>query len=206
MTDTYDGDDTEDREVRKELTSLRNMNVSALEAQQSAIQMVKDGFTSEQIAEALGYSVDVINNFTQLKVEVGSPEEVLQESLRTITSLIPIAEMQYRERPTATHAYALCAFIESARALIQQADALKDKKALYQSVVAKCLQPLCREMIKSLLGEAGLFKQNGVVNLEEDLKLLTTNLGKKFQEGYRKATEDLATILGVPPLRNKNDK
>ena len=100
--DTFD--DEKDREVRKELTSLKNINVSALEAQQQAIQMLRDGFTTGQIAEALGYSIDVINNFTQMKVEVGSPEEVLQESLRTIVSLIPIAEAQYRQRPAATFA------------------------------------------------------------------------------------------------------
>jgi len=187
----------DDKEIRQELTSLKNMNVSALESQQTAIQMVKDGFNSEQIAEALGYSVDVINNFIQIKVELGSPEEVLQEGLRTIVSLIPIAEAQYRSKPAATYAYTLCGFIESARSLIAQADVIKDKELVYKSVLAKVLQPFCREMIKSMLGEVGSLKTNNPGITEEDLKIFSTNLGKKFQECYRKSTEDLAVVLKV---------
>lgn len=191
--------DKEDREVRQELASLKNIGVSALEAQQIALQMVKDGFTTEQIAESLGYSVKTIDNFTQMSVEVGSPEEVLQESLRTIISLIPIAEAQYRERPAATYAYTLTGFIESARSLIAQAYSLKDKEDVYKSVLAKVLQPFCREMIKSMLGEVGVFKSNHPEIPQEDLKMFSTNLGKKFQECYRKSTEDLALVLGVSP-------
>ena len=190
--------EAEDREVRQELTSLKNMNVTAIEAQQQAIRMLKDGFTVGEIAEALGYSVDVINNFIQVKVEIGSPEEVLQESLRTIISLIPIAEAQYRQRPAATFAYTLCGFIESARALIAQADALKDKETVYRNILAKVLQPFCREMVKSMLSETATLNTNTSIN-EDDLKLFSTNLGKKFQECYRKSTEDLGVVLGVSP-------
>ena len=189
--------DDEDNEIR-DLAAIKNINVSALEAQQTAVQMLKDGFTTEQVAEALGYSVNVINNFTQLKVEVGSPEEVLQESLRTIISLIPIAEAQYRERPAATFAYTLTAFIESARSIIAQAYTLKTKEETYRSVLARVLQPLCREMIKSMLGEVSILK-SGTNIAEEDLKTFSTNLGKKFQECYRKSTEDLGQVLGVSP-------
>jgi len=191
-------DTTDDDDELRDLTAIKNVNVSALEMQQTALQMLKDGFTTEQVAEALGYSVNVINNFTQLKVEVGSPEEVLQESLRTIISLIPIAEAQYRERPAATYAYTLTAFIESARSIIAQAYTLKTKEETYRSVLARVLQPLCREMIKSMLGEVSILK-SGTNIAEEDLKTFSTNLGKKFQECYRKSTEDLGLVLGVSP-------
>ena len=193
--DTFN--ESDDREVRKELTSLKNINVSALESQQTAIQMLKDGFTVDQISEALGYSVDVVRNFTQVSVELGSPEEVIQESLKTIVSLIPIAEAQYRQRPAATFAYTLCGFIESARTLIAQADALKDKELVYKSVLAKVLQPFCREMIKSMLGEVGILKTKNNDMDDESLRTFSTNLGKKFQECYRKSTEDLAVVLKV---------
>jgi transcriptional regulator with XRE-family HTH domain len=192
--------DYEEKNELQELNSLKNINVSAFETQQMAIQMAKDGFTSEQIAEALGYSVKAINNFTQMQVEVGSPEEVLQEGLRTVLSLIPIAEAQYRERPAATYAYTLTGFIESARSLIAQAYTLKSKEDVYRSVLAKVFQPLCREMIKSMLGEVGVLNSNGGNGISEsDLKTFSTNLGKKFQECYRKSTEDLGTVLGVSP-------
>lgn len=195
-TDTYN--DKEDRDVRQELTSLKNINVSAFEAQQIALQMVKDGFNSEQIAESLGYSVKAINNFTQMSVDVGSPEEIIQESLRTILSLIPIAEAAYRERPAATFAYTLTGFIESARSLIAQAYTLKTKEEQYRVILAKVLQPFCREMIKSMLGEVGILNSSSQL-AEGDLKTFSTNLGKKFQECYRKATEDLGSVLGVSP-------
>jgi hypothetical protein len=192
--------DYEEKTELQELTSLKNINVTSFEAQQTAMQMAKDGFNSEQIAEALGYSVKAINNFTQMSVEVGSPEEVLQEGLRTVLSLIPIAEAQYRERPAATYAYTLTGFIESARSLIAQAYTLKSKEDVYRSVLAKVLQPLCREMIKSMLGEVGILNSNSGNGISEaDLKTFSTNLGKKFQECYRKSTEDLGGVLGVSP-------
>ncbi len=179
----------------RDLASLKTLSVSALEAQQMALQMVKDGFTTEQIAEALGYSVDVIHNFTHMVVDLGSPEEILQESLRTITSLIPIAEAQYREKPVATYAYTLTAFIESARSLIDQTYSLKAKEDVYKKVLAKVLQPFCREMIKAMLSEVSSL--NAARVNEDELKIFSTNLGKKFQECYRKATEDLSSVLGV---------
>ncbi len=180
------------------LTSLKNINISSLEAQQTALQMVKDGFSTEQIAEALGYSVNVINNFTQMTVDIGSPEDILRESLRTVTSLIPIADAQYREKPSTGYAYTLTAFIESARSLIAQAYTLKTKEDTYKSIIAKVLQPLCRDMIKAMLGEVNLLRSNTGTKLNnEDLKTFSTNLGKKFQECYRKSTEDLSLVLGV---------
>jgi len=192
---------TDNDDERDMISTLKNLNVTALEMQQTALQMAKDGFNSEQIAEALGYSVDVINNFIQLKVELGSPEEVLQESLKTIVSLIPIAEAQYRQRPAATYAYTLTGFIESARSIIAQAYTLKSKEDTYRSVLAKVLQPFCREMIKAMLGEVATLKSlnAGEAITEEDLKTFSTNLGKKFQESYRKGTEDLGLVLGVSP-------
>jgi len=136
-------------------------------------------------------------------VEVGSPEEVLQESLRCILSLIPIAESQYREKPAATYAYTLTAFIESARSVIAQMYTLKGKDDVFSSVVAKVLQPFCREMIKAMLSEVIGLKTNNSIT-EDELKTFSTNMGKKFQECYRKSTEDLGTVLGVSPdVRNK---
>jgi hypothetical protein len=192
----------EDKEARKELSNIKNLQVSALEAQQQALAMAKDGFTSEQIAEALGYNVSVINNFTQIAVEVGSPEEVLQESLRCILSLIPIAEAQYREKPAATFAYTLTGFIESARTIIAQMYDLKGKETVYRNIISKTLQPFCREMVKAMLSEVASINTiigNGEGITEADLKNFSTNLGKKFNESYRKSTEDLGEVLGVAP-------
>ena len=54
-------------------------------------------------------------------------------------------------------------------------------------------------MIKSMLGEIGLLKSLGTNIADEELKTFSTNLGKKFQECYRKSTEDLGLVLGVSP-------
>lgn len=195
-------DDREDQQVRQELTALKNINVSALEAQQLALQMTKDGYTTEQVANALGYSPDVIANLIQQTVELGSPEEILQEALKRIVSLIPIAEAQYRTKPAATFAYTLTGFVESARTLIDQIYTLKGKEETFRAITAKVLQPFCREMIKVMLGEVGALKANmdtGAVLDEDDLKRFSTNLGKKFQECYRTSTENLGGVLGVSP-------
>jgi hypothetical protein len=188
----------EDSDARNEISTLKQLQVSAFEAQQRALAMSKDGYAAEEIAEVLGYSVKAINNFTQVSVEVGSPEEVLQESLRCILSLIPIAEAQYREKPAATYAYTLTGFIESARAVIAQMYDLKSKDTVYRNIISKVLQPFCREMVKAMLSEVATLNTNTNIT-EVDLKTFSTNLGKKFNESYRKSTEDLGDVLGVAP-------
>jgi hypothetical protein len=54
-------------------------------------------------------------------------------------------------------------------------------------------------MIKAMLGEVGVLKGLGAGIADEELKTFSTNLGKKFQESYRKSTEDLGQVLGVSP-------
>ena len=147
MITTVDVRDTDEVETITALRTLASQDRSALEAQQIALQMANDGYTTEQIGTALGYSADVIANFTQNMVAVGSSEEVMQEGLKRIVSLIPIAEAQYRERPSTSNAYAVTNFMESARSIVEQLCAMKDKETIYQNVFAKILRPFCREMV-----------------------------------------------------------
>jgi len=168
-----------------------------LEETQKAQLMKKDGYTTEQIAEALGYTPTIIESVLEERMELGSPEEILQESLKRVLSLIPIAEAQYRNRPTTGHAYALTSFLDSTKGLIEQLYSLRGKEEMYRSILLKVLQPFCREMVKCMLAEVTNLKGDDPYASDEVLKRFSTNLGKKFQEAYRKSSEDLAGALGV---------
>lgn len=168
-----------------------------LEETQKAQLMKKDGYSTEQIAEALGYTPTIIESVLEERMELGSPEEVLQESLKRLLSLVPIAEAQYRNRPTTGHAYALTSFIDSTKGLIEQLYTLRGKEEMYRNILIKVLQPFCREMVKCMLAEVTNLKGDDPYAPDEVLKKFSTNLGKKFQEAYRKSSEDLAGTLGV---------
>jgi len=168
-----------------------------LEETQKAQLMKRDGYSTEQIAEALGYTPTIIESVLEEQMELGSPEEVLQESLKRILSLVPIAEAQYRNRPTTGNAYALTSFIDSTKGLIEQLYTLRGKEEIYRTILLKVLQPFCREMVKSMLAEVTSLKGDDPYANDEVLKKFSTNLGKKFQEAYRKSSEDLAGSLGV---------
>ena len=182
--------------MEKKTETLAKWGV-VLEETQKAQLMKKDGYTTNQIAEALGYTPTIIESVLQERMELGSPEEILQESLKRVLSLIPIAEAQYRERPTTGHAYALTSFLDSTKGLIEQLYSLRGKEETYRSILLKVLQPFCREMVKSMLAEVTSLKGDDPYANDEVLKRFSTNLGKKFQEAYRKSSEDLAGALGV---------
>jgi len=203
---TVDVQDTDEVETITALRTLASQDRSAFEAQQLALQMANDGYTTEQIGTALGYSADVIANFTQNVVTIGSSEEVMQEGLKRIVSLIPIAEAQYRERPSTSNAYAVTNFMESARSIVEQLCDMKDKEAIYQNVLTKILRPFCRDMVKAMMSE--ISELNKSINPDEVdlLSKLSINMGKKFQECYRKSIEDLATELGVSAERMVSEK
>lgn len=201
MIDTLDIRDTEEVENITALRTLAARNQNALEVQQIAIQMAKDGYTTEEIGTQLGYSADIIANFIQTSVALGSPDEVMQEGLKRIVSLIPIAEAQYRERPSTSNAYAVTNFMESARSIVEQLCAMKDKETIYQNVLTKILRPFCREMVKAMMSEVAELKKTINPDDIELLSKISLNMGKKFQECYRKSIEDLATELGVSAER-----
>jgi transcriptional regulator with XRE-family HTH domain len=182
--------------MEKKTETLAKWGV-VLEETQKAQLMKKDGYTTEQIAEALGYTPTIIESVLEEKMELGSPEEILQESLKRVLSLIPIAEAQYRNRPTTGHAYALTSFLDSTKGLIEQLYSLRGKEEMYRSILLKVLQPFCREMVKCMLAEVTNLKGDDPYASDEVLKRFSTNLGKKFQEAYRKSSEDLAGALGV---------
>lgn len=185
-----------EKEKKTEMTVPTKWTL-VLEETQKAQLMKKDGYSVDQIAEALGYTPTVIESILDERMELGSPEEILQESLKRILSLVPIAEAQYRNRPTTGNAYALTSFLDSTKGLIEQLYTLRGKEEIYRNVLLKVLQPFCRTLIKAMLAEVTNLKTEDPYANDETLKTFSTNLGKKFQEGYRKASEDLAVTLGV---------
>lgn len=162
-------------------------------------QMNQDGQTSSQIADALGHDERIVNALLSEKVELGSPEQILQESLRTVVSLIPIAEIEYRANPKQSTGQALTQLIQCGQGLITDLYILKNKEDVYRQILTKVLEPFCREMIKGMLLEVSSLKVNeGMAPItRDDLENLSRNVGKKFQETFRKSREDLGEALGV---------
>lgn len=180
---------SEMKSVKKRAKVASEMDAFGLKKQ--IVDMAKDGWTTEQIATALGYSEQHITIIMGEKFELGTPEQVLQEALKTAVALIPVADTVYRIHTSCDNAMALTNFISTAQAIVKDLNSLKDKEAIYQEMIQKVLQPLTRRMIKELMLEVR--SASDPLNKEE----FATNLGIKFQEAYRKAAEEMATVIGI---------
>jgi len=165
------------------------------------VQMKKDGFTNEQIAQALGFEETLIAFLLEDKV-LGSPEQILKESLSTLVALIPIADATYRDSPRASNAMALTSLIDSAKGVISELDVLKNKEEVYKMTLHRVIQPFVRSMIADLMAEFKHYVTHLEGNADKDklsvhLQSVAVNLGKKLDELYRKSAETLAQTLGI---------
>lgn len=172
------------------------------EIKSQVIQMNKDGFSVEQIAAAMGYESDKVAWLLEDNEELGTPEQILQESLRTLVSLIPIADSVYRTTPTFNNSLAITGMIDSTKGVIQEIYNLKDKEETYRTLITKVLQPLIRQMIQDLMHEfkhySGLLESSSETEkLNASLQQVAVNMGKKIDEAYRKAHDGLAVSLGL---------
>lgn len=186
-------------DTKVDLTAVK---ASATDQQAMAIKMREDGFSNSEIAAALGYTTDQINLLLKEKVELGSPEDILQECLKTVVSLIPLADASYRAAPVGFNASSLTGFIDTARNLINEIYSLKTKEETYKQVVIKVLEVFCRDMVKVLLNEVAQLKEKDLSQpkkLEDEITKFSLSVGKRFQECYRKSREDLGDVLGVGP-------
>ena len=191
-----------EKKSTKEIKSARRDVSVAIEAQRQALQMQVDGFSIEEIATSLGYAPAQISYLLGVKVDVGSPEQVLQESLKTLVSLIPVADAQYRVSPTLSYAQALTGFISATKDVIQQMYDLQDKEELFKTIIIEVMQPFTRSMIKSFSDEAKGFVQEDLGDpstqrREEAVNKIARTIGTKFQESYRENVEKMSTLLGV---------
>jgi len=187
---------------KKELDHLRNIDKDILEKQAVALKMRKDGFTIEQVAEALGYPANSIATLLEERVELGSPEEILRECLKTVISLVPLAEAQYRAMPTVSNQSSLTSFIRSGQDLIETIYQLREKEETFRVLIQRILQPMCRQMCKHLIEESkgameGRYPKIKLEYLEEVVTDLSSNLATQFKEEYRKSIEELSEVLGV---------
>lgn len=164
------------------------------DAQISSVEQIAGvvGVEPEQLAIALSASA------------VDSPEYVLQDCLRTLTELIPIAVTEYRSAPKFSNSQALTGLITSARELIQEIYDMKDNEELFQKLLVEVLQPFCRNMIKDLIeGVGGLMQADlgevGSNKRRDELSSFSRNIGARFNESYREYNEKLASLLGVSP-------
>lgn len=181
---------------------LTTIKTSVKEQQAIALKMRQDGFSISEIAASLGFPQDQIEIFLAEKQTLGSPEEILHECLRTVVALIPLAEHQYRESPVSFNAQSLTNFIDTAKSLISDIYNLKTKEETYKTIVQKVLEVFCREMVKSLLNEVSAMKEKDLSDrkkIEDELSRFALNVGKRFQECYRKSREDLGDVIGVGP-------
>ena len=171
------------------------------ETQGKVLAMRRDGFEIREIAESLGYSPERIEALLNENVTTGSPEEVLQESLRTVLSLIPLARDKYMDHSSQSHALALTAFLQESRNIIDKLHGMKDNEEMFRNVVRKILHPFCRDLVKDMMEQVKLLNETDLKPevKEAELGKFSRAVGIKFQESYRRSTEDLAKLLGVNP-------
>lgn len=196
---------SETKIITNETKLIKSADLSKIpETKDKVVKMQKEGFTTEQIGVALGFPSDQIGLLLEDKVELGTPEQIMQASLKTLISLIPIADRTYREDPKSNNALAITGLIDSAKGIIQELYHMKDKEETYRVMIQKIVQPILRSMISEMMAEfrdyAKTFEENPMKpKLQDDLQQAAMNIGKKFDEAYRRSNEALAMIIGINP-------
>lgn len=191
--------------IKREPKIIKSADISRLpETKAKIAKMQKDGFTPEQIAQAMGFPQEQIAQFLDDDVEVGTPEQILQESLKTLLSLVPIADSVYRNMPTFQNSLAVTGLIDSSKSLLQELSHLQNKEETYRLILAKVVQPIIRTMISDMMTELRVVFKSIDSNpskehLETDLQTAAVNIGKKFDDAYRRSNESLAVALGLNP-------
>jgi hypothetical protein len=168
---------------------------------QTVSSLKENGSSVEDIAVSLGIAPEHITGLIGEKVEVGTPESVLQNNLETVISLIPLAKQSYREFPSQKNAQALTDFVRCSKELIEQLQMIADKDALYMTLIQKIVQPLLRSLIKEMMSEVQSLNNDETLidkdSLKKELSSFSRNIGIKSKDYYRKYVEDLGEVLGV---------
>lgn len=174
------------------------------ELKEKVLKLSEGGFTANQIAAALGFDEEQIKWCLEDKPELGTAEEILQTGLKTLVALIPLADATYRQHPSFHNSMALTGLIDSSRSVLQDLTNLKDREETFAIVLQQVLQPMMRQMIGDLMDQFRFFSKSfdGLQEkskLELDLQSVALNVGKKYDEAYRRASDVLAELLNVNP-------
>jgi len=193
----------EQKVLTKQPNLIKRVDVTKQpDLKKQVLQMHKDGFNTAQMAAAFGYEEAQILFLLDETQDMGTPEQLLQESLKTLWSLVPLAESTYRNNPSFQNSLALTGFIDSTKGVISELYQLKDKEEIYRVIVQKVVEPTIRGMISDMMVEFRFYAKNLDENplqdkLTEELQKTAMNVGKKFDEAYRRANELLANIIGL---------
>lgn len=193
----------ENKVVTKQPKLIKRADVSKMpDLKKQVEKMHKDGYTTAQMAAAFGYEEAQILFLLDETQDMGTPEQILQESLKTLWSLVPLAESTYRNNPSFQNSLALTGFIDSTKGVISELYQLKDKEEIYRVIVQKVVEPTIRGMISDMMVEFRFYSKSLDGNLHQEkladeLQKAAMNIGKKFDEAYRRANELLANIIGL---------
>lgn len=78
-------------------------------------------------------------------------KRLMQDSLRMIVSLIPVAENAYRSRPSQSNAYALNSYLSSSRELIADLEAMDDRGAIAERITNGLLFDYSRDIMQQII-------------------------------------------------------
>lgn len=189
------------KKIVKKAKIVKDVDLTKMpDIKKKVYKMREDGFTTAQIASALGFEENKISLLLEERTELGTPEQILQECLKTLVDLVPLAEAEYRHDPTFHKSLALTGMIDSCKNVIAELYQLKDKEDVYRVIIQKVIQPIIRGMISDMMAEFRFLNKNledAPEKAHDHAQNTAINIGKKFDESYRRATELLASIIGL---------
>jgi hypothetical protein len=187
--------------LKKDTSIVKRVDTTTMpEVRRMVDKMTKDGYSTPQIAAALGYEESQIAILLEENTDSGSPENMLQTNLMRLHALVPLADATYRKDPNFRNAIAITGIIDSVTKTISEIHALKDKEDVYKVIIQKVVQPVVRNMISDMMTEFRFLSKKIAEEpetQEEALASAAMSIGKKFDENYRKATELLAGVIGL---------
>lgn len=187
--------------LRREAKIVKSADITAMpDIKKHVAKLTSDGFSTAEIALALGFDESQVAILLEETNTPDSPESILQTNLMRLHALVPLADATYRNDPNFRNALAVTGIIDSVTKTITEMHNLKEKEDVYALIVQKVLQPIIRNMISDMMTEFRYLTNSldkAPDKKEESLQDAAMAIGKKFEESYRKSTEMLASVIGL---------
>jgi len=187
--------------LKRESNIVKRADITTMpDIKKQVSKMTSDGFSTAEIALALGFDESQVAILLEETNTPDSPESILQTNLMRLHALVPLADATYRNDPNFRNALAVTGIIDSVTKTITEMHNLKEKEEVYALIVQKVLQPVIRNMISDMMTEFRYLTNSldkAPDKKEESLQEAAMAIGKKFEESYRKSTEMLASVIGL---------
>ena len=146
---------------------------------------------------------EILHEINKAGATAKSNVEVMRDNLDLLQDLLDTAQWEYRTDPNVDNSSALVQMIQTSLSTIKEIESRKDPAVIMNEILGRAIQPLFRDVIKYVTGEAGRARDDLYEGLpreyharvDEALKSLVKGMGRATGGDYKRTVEILATVL-----------